>query len=174
MTESQYVRANKKVYPVVLVQFAIMIFRTVFKLATAFSIRYVILLILPIIGAAITTQVMKKPETKECAERLLGLASGVYFAFLLLDFSPIIYAYAVPLMTASIIYLNVRFLYFGGAITILGNLIHVSIIAVVDRSRVSDMAFNFIINAIMLIVVYNVTILLTQFNEENLEVHKAD
>lgn len=49
-----------------------MTFRTVFKLATAFSIRYVILLILPIIGAAITTQVMKKPETKECAERLLA------------------------------------------------------------------------------------------------------
>ncbi len=39
MTESQYVRANKKVYPVVLGQFAIMIFRTVFKLVTAFSIQ---------------------------------------------------------------------------------------------------------------------------------------
>lgn len=173
MTESQYVRANKKVYPVVLVQFAIMIFRTVFKLATAFSIKYVILLILPIIGAAITTQVMKKSETKECAERLLGLASGVYFAFLLLDFSPIIYAYAVPLMTASIIYLNVRFLYFGGGITIIGNLIHVIIIAVVDKSRVTDMVFNFMIIAIMLMVVYNVTILLAQFDAENLEVQKA-
>ena len=173
MTESQYARANKKVYPVVLVQFAIMIFRTVFKLVTAFSIKYVILMILPIIGAVITTQIMKKPETKKCSEQLLGLATGVYFIFLLLDFSPIIYAYAVPLMTASIIYLNVRFLYFGGAITILGNLIHVIIIAVVDRSRVSDMAFNFMIIAIMLLVVYNVTILLTQFNEENLEVQKA-
>lgn len=86
MTESQYTRANKKVYPVVLVQFAIMIFRTVFKLVTAFSIKYVILLILPIIGAVITTQIMKKPETKKCSEQLMGLATGVYFIFLLLDF----------------------------------------------------------------------------------------
>ena len=51
MTESQYSRANKKVFPVVMVQFAIMIFRTVFKLVTAFSIKYVILFVLPIIGA---------------------------------------------------------------------------------------------------------------------------
>lgn len=173
MTESQYVRANKKVYPVVLVQFAIMIFRTVFKLVTAFSIRYVILLILPIIGAVITTQIMKKPETKRCSEQLMGLATGIYFAFLLLDFSPIIYAYAVPLLTACIIYLNVRYLYYCGGATIIGNLIHVVIIAVVDFSRISDMAFNFMIIAIMLMVVYNVTILLTQFNEENLEVQKA-
>ena len=76
-------------------------------------------------------------------------------------------------MTASIIYLNVRFLYFGGVITIIGNLIHVIIIAVVDKSRVTDMVFNFMIIAIMLLVVYNVTILLTQFDAENLEVQKA-
>ena len=53
MTESQYLRANKKVYPVVLVQFAIMIFRTVFKLATAFSIRYVLLVQLLLIYSSL-------------------------------------------------------------------------------------------------------------------------
>ncbi len=173
MTESQYLRANKKVYPVVLVQFAIMIFRTVFKLATAFSIRYVILIVLPVIGAVIAMQVMKDATTKKCSELLLGVAAGIYFVFLLLDFSPIIYAYAIPLLTASIIYLNVRFLYVGGALCILGNLIHFIIIAVANRTKVTDMFFNFMIIAIMLMVVYNVSILLTQFNEENLQTQKA-
>ena len=172
MTESQYLRANKKVYPVVLVQFAIMIFRTVFKLATAFSIRYVFLVVLPVIGAVIAMRIMKDPSTKRCSELLLGVAAGIYFIFLLLDFSPIIYAYAVPLLTASIIYLNVRFLYIGGSICILGNLIHVIIIAVVDRAKVTDMLFNFMIIAIMMMVVYNVSVLLTQFNEENLQAQK--
>ena len=172
MTESQYVRANKKVYPVVMVQFAIMIFRTVFKLVTAFSIRYLILVIVPIIGAIAVMQAMRKPNTKKCAVQLLGIATAVYFIFLLLDFSPIIYAYAVPLMTASVIYLNVRFLYFGGALCVVGNLIHVIIIAVTDKARVTDMLFNFMILAVMIMVVYNVSILLTQFNEENLAVQK--
>ena len=173
MTESQYLRANRKVYPVVLVQFAIMILRTIFKLATAFSIRYVILIVLPVIGAVIAMQVMKDATTKKCSELLLGVAAGIYFVFLLLDFSPLIYAYAVPLLTASIIYLNVRFLYIGGGLCILGNLIHVIIIAVVDRESVTDMLFNFMIIAIMMMVVYNVSILLTQFNEENLQTQKA-
>lgn len=173
MTQSQYLRANKKVYPVVMVQFVIMMLRTIYKLVTAFSIRYVILVILPVIGAIIVSQVIKQDTgTKKCAEYLTGVASVIYFIYLLLDFSPIIYAYAVPLMTASIIYLNVRFLYVGGTITIVGNLIHVIIIAITDISRVSDMVFNFAIIAIMLLVVYNVSVLLTQFNEENLQVQK--
>ena len=75
----------------------------------------------------------------------------------------------MPLMTASIIYLNVRFLYYGGTITIVGNILHLIIMTVAGHSGKIDMLFNFVIIAIVIYIVYNVSITLTAFNEENLQ-----
>lgn len=133
MTESQYDRANKKVYPVVLTQLIIMVVMTIIGFVSGISIQGIIMVIAAIGGIFVLGYLMKaEMPGKKRAIGLLGTASVVYFVFLLLNFSATVYAYAMPLMTASIIYLNVRFLYYGGTITIVGNILHLIIMTVAD------------------------------------------
>ena len=173
MTESQYDRANKKVYPVVLTQLIIMVVMTIIGFVSGISIQGIIMVIAAIGGIFVLGYLMKaEMPGKKRAIGLLGTASVVYFVFLLLNFSATVYAYAMPLMTASIIYLNVRFLYYGGTITIVGNILHLIIMTVAGHSGKIDMLFNFVIIAIVIYIVYNVSITLTAFNEENLQVQK--
>lgn len=173
MTESQYDRANKKVYPVVLTQLIIMIVITILKLFLGITIPNIIMIIAAFVGVFALGYVMKaEMDGKKRAIRLLGIASIVYFIFLLLSDTATVYAYALPLMAASIIYLNVRFLYYGGVITVVGNILHLIILFITNSSNKGDMLFNFAIIAIVIYVVYNVSITLTAFNEENLRVQK--
>lgn len=173
MTESQYDRANRKVYPVVLLQLAIMTGVTILKLVQGITISKIIMVIVAIIGIFILGYVMKADfHGKQRAIGLLGTAAGVYFIFLLLSDTGTVYAYALPLMAASTIYLNVRFLYYGGTIAIVGNIIHIIVMFATNNPAKGDMLFNFIIIVIVICVVYNVSITLTAFNEENLQVQK--
>lgn len=173
MTESQYACANRKVYPVVLLQLIIMTGVTILKLILGITIPNIIMIVVAIIGIFILGYVMKAElEGKMRAIGLLGTAAVVYFIFMLLSDTATVYAYALPLMAASTIYLNVRFLYYGGAVTIVGNIIHLIMLFVAGNPDKGDMIFNLLIIVIVICVVYNVSITLTAFNEENLQVQK--
>lgn len=173
MTESQYARANGKVYPVVMLQLIIMEAVTILKLFQGVTISKIIMIVVSIIGMFILSYAMKANwHGKKRAIALLGTAAGVYFIFLLLSDTATVYAYALPLMTASTIYLNVRFLYYGGTIAIVGNLIHLVVLFVTNHPNKGDMIFNLVIVIIIICVIYNVSITLTAFNEENLKVQK--
>lgn len=173
MTESQYARANKKVYPVVLLQLAIMIAVTALKFFQGITIPKIVMIIVAIIGIFILYYAMRAEwNGKKRAIVLLGTAAGIYFIFLLLSDTATVYAYALPLMTASIIYLNVRFLYYGGAIAIIGNVIHTIALFAANHANKGDMLFNLVIVIMIICVIYNVSITLTAFNDENLKVQK--
>lgn len=173
MTESQYDRANRKVYPVVLLQLVIMTGVTILKLVQGITIPKIAMVLVAIIGIFILGYAMKADfHGKKRAIFLLGTAAGVYFIFLLLSDTATVYAYALPLMAASTIYLNVRFLYYGGTISIVGNIIHIIVMFVTGNAAVGDMLFNFVIIVIVICVVYNVSITLTAFNTENLQIQK--
>lgn len=173
MTESQYARANKKVYPVVLLQLAIMIAVTVLKLYLGITISKIIMIIVAVIGIFILYYAMRAEwNGRKRAIVLLGTAAGIYFIFLLLSDTATVYAYALPLMTASIIYLNVRFLYYGGTIAIVGNVIHTIVLFATNHADKGDMLFNLVMVIMIICVIYNVSITLTAFNDENIKVQK--
>jgi len=154
MTESQYVRANKKVYPVVVVQFVLMMVSMLHGFLDGISINEVALLILAAAGLIYASMVIKTaPETKMCGMKLLGVAAAVYFLYMLFDMAAVAYAFCFPLMAASIIYLNVRFLYYGGTVTIVGCVIHTIILYVTNNSGKNDMIFNLAIIIVMLLIV---------------------
>lgn len=107
MTESQYARANRKVYPVVLLQLIIMTGVTILKLILGITIPNITMIVVAIFGIFILGYVMKAElEGKMRAIGLLGTAAVIYFIFMLLSDTATVYAYALPLMAASTIYLN--------------------------------------------------------------------
>lgn len=173
MTESQYVRANKKMFPVVMAQLAIMTLSSVIKCLMGVSIGTILCIVISILGMVVLNVAIKqKPETKECAMKLMGTGAAVYFVYMMLDHSSSVYAYAIPLMAASIIYLNVRFLYYGATVTVVAAVIHLIIMYVTGKEDSSMMVFGLLIIGIMIYVVKNVSETLTQFNEENLKVQQ--
>ena len=82
MTESQYDRANKKVYPVVLTQLIIMVVMTIIGFVSGISIQGIIMVIAAIGGIFVLGYLMKaEMPGKKRAIGLLGTASVVYFIF---------------------------------------------------------------------------------------------
>ena len=174
MTSTQYIRANQKVYNVVMAQLIVMTFLSVAVCLTGFKITVAIQAVATVVGIIVVNTYAKKFwDVKRGGEILLGTATAVYFIFLVFNHTNFVYAYAMPLLAASTIYLNVRFLYIGGTIAVVGNVIH--IIAQIIRGTVdsSELIFGMIVLGILIYAVRETSILLTKFNEENLEVQAA-
>lgn len=174
MTSTQYIRANQKVYNVVMAQLIVMTFLSVAACLTGFKITVAIQAVATVVGIIVVNTYAKKFwDVKRGGEILLGTATAVYFIFLVFNHTNFVYAYAMPLLAASTIYLNVRFLYIGGTIAVVGNVIH--IIAQIIRGTVdsSELIFGMIVLGILIYAVRETSILLTKFNEENLEVQAA-
>ena len=165
MTSTQYIRANQKVYNVVMAQLIVMTFLSVAACLTGFKITVGIIVV--------NTYAKKFWDVKRGGEILLGPATAVYFIFLVFNHTNFVYAYAMPLLAASTIYLNVRFLYIGGTIAVVGNVIHIIAQIIRGTADSSELIFGMIVLGMLIYAVRETSILLTKFNEENLEVQAA-
>ena len=112
MTGEQYVRANKRVYNVV-----------------------IILLAAAVAGIIVVNTYAKKFwNSKKGGEILLGTGSAVYCVFLLLNQNNFVYAYGIPLFVACVLYLDVKFVYYGIGVTAVGNIIHIIVQVITKRA----------------------------------------
>lgn len=174
MTSTQYIRANQKVYNVVMAQLIVMTFLSVAACLTGFKITVAIQAVATVVGIIVVNTYAKKFwDVKRGGEILLGTATAVYFIFLVFNHTNFVYAYAMPLLAASTIYLNVRFLYIGGTIAVVGNVIHIIAQIIRGTADSSELIFGMIVLGILIYAVRETSILLTKFNEENLEVQAA-
>lgn len=174
MTSTQYIRANQKVYNVVMAQLIVMTFLSVAACLTGFKIAVAIQAVATVVGIIVVNTYAKKFwDVKRGGEILLGTATAVYFIFLVFNHTNFVYAYAMPLLAASTIYLNVRFLYIGGTIAVVGNVIHIIAQIIRGTADSSELIFGMIVLGILIYAVRETSILLTKFNEENLEVQAA-
>lgn len=174
MTSTQYIRANQKVYNVVMAQLIVMTFLSVAACLTGFKITVAIQAVATVVGIIVVNTYAKKFwDVKRGGEILLGTATAVYFIFLVFNHTNFVYAYAMPLLAASTIYLNVRFLYIGGTIAVVGNVIHIIAQIIRGTADSSELIFGMIVLGILIYAVREASILLTKFNEENLEVQAA-
>ena len=73
----------------------------------------------------------------------------------------------------TILYLDVKFVYYGIGVTAVGNIIHIIVQVITKRADGIELFFSIIILATVVYAVYEASILLTKFSEENLEMQAA-
>ena len=174
MTGEQYVRANKRVYNVVMILLSVMTILSVMACLAEFKITILIQAVAAGAGIIVVNTYAKKFwNSKKGGEILLGTGSAVYCVFLFLNQNNFVYAYGIPLFVACVLYLNVKFVYYGIGVTAVGNIIHIIVQVITKRADGVELFFSIIILATVVYAVYEASILLTKFNEENLEMQAA-
>ena len=174
MTGEQYVRANKRVYNVVMILLAVMTILSVMACLAEFKITILLQAAAAVAGIIVVNTYAKKFwNSKKGGEILLGTGSAVYCVFLFLNQNNFVYAYGIPLFVACVLYLNVKFVYYGIGVTAVGNIIHIIVQVITKRADGVELFFSIIILATVVYAVYEASILLTKFNEENLEMQAA-
>ena len=168
MTGEQYVRANKRVYNVVIILLAVMTILSVMACLAEFKITILLQTAAAVAGIIVVNTYAKKFwNSKKGGEILLGTGSAVYCVFLLLNQNNFVYAYGIPLFVACVLYLDVKFVYY------VGNIIHIIVQVITKRADGIELFFSIIILATVVYAVYEASILLTKFSEENLEMQAA-
>ena len=174
MTGEQYVRANKRVYNVVIILLAVMTILSVMACLAEFKITILLQTAAAVAGIIVVNTYAKKFwDAKKGGEILLGTGSAVYCVFLFLNQNNFVYAYGIPLFVACVLYLDVKFVYYGIGVTAVGNIIHIIVQVITKRADGVELFFSIIILATVVYAVYEASILLTKFNEENLEMQAA-
>ena len=174
MTGEQYVRANKRVYNVVMILLAVMTILSVMACLAEFKITILLQTAAAVAGIIVVNTYAKKFwNEKKGGEILLGTGSAVYCVFLFLNQNNFVYAYGIPLFVACVLYLDVKFVYYGIGVTAVGNIIHIIVQVITKRADGVELFFSIIILATVVYAVYETSILLTKFNEENLEMQAA-
>lgn len=174
MTGEQYVRANKRVYNVVMILLSVMTILSVMACLAEFKITILIQAVAAVAGIIVVNTYAKKFwNEKKGGEILLGTGSAVYGVFLFLNQNNFVYAYGIPLFVACILYLDVKFVYYGIGVATVGNITHIIVQVITKRADGIELFFSVIILATVVYAVYEISILLTKFNEENLEVQAA-
>lgn len=174
MTGEQYVRANKRVYNVVMILLAVMTILSVMACLAEFKITILLQAAAAVAGIIVVNTYAKKFwDSKKGGEILLGTGSAVYCVFLFLNQTNFVYAYGIPLFVACVLYLDVKFVYYGIGVTAVGNIIHIIVQVITKRADGIELFFSIIILATVVYAVYETSILLSKFNEENLEVQAA-
>ena len=174
MTGEQYVRANKRVYNVVMILLAVMTILSVMACLAEFKITILLQAAAAVAGIIVVNTYAKKFwDSKKGGEILLGTGSAVYCVFLFLNQNNFVYAYGIPLFVACVLYLDVKFVYYGIGVTAVGNIIHIIVQVITKRADGIELFFSIIILATVVYAVYETSILLTKFNEENLEMQAA-
>ncbi len=174
MTGEQYVRANKRVYNVVMILLSVMTILSVMACLAEFKITILIQAVAAVAGIIVVNTYAKKFwNAKKGGEILLGTGSAVYGVFLILNQNNFVYAYGIPLFVACILYLDVKFVYYGIGVATVGNITHIIVQVITKRADGIELFFSVIILATVVYAVYETSILLTKFNEENLEVQAA-
>ena len=174
MTGEQYVRANKRVYNVVMILLAVMTILSVMACLAEFKITILIQAAAAVAGIIVVNTYAKKFwNEKKGGEILLGTGSAVYCVFLFLNQTNFVYAYGIPLFVACVLYLNVKFIYYGIGVAAVGNITHIIVQVITKRADGMELFFSVIILATVIYAVYETSILLTKFNEENLDVQAA-
>lgn len=172
MTASQYRRANKQVYPIIMFLCAFFFIAGIVMVVTKWpTIAGVIQIVGSIFSAIVSTKIYReKADQRSCGIIMVGSATLVYFLILCFNSSQIVYAYAFPLFVSCMVYLNMRYIFAGSAIAVVGNLIQTIRLTIVNKGFAEDSLIALLMISLTAVTAYQVSKLLIQFNEENVQV----
>lgn len=168
MTKEQYRAANKMVYIVMLGVMAYMALSLMISLNSMVSFKVVIQLIAVIGGMILATVgfISKKEEKTGAIMIVLG-PTIAYFVMMCTNSTSLTLIYALPIMLASMVYLNARLMMFGDIVVIIG-----SFIQIIRLSFAGTMSVDFAVVAEIVILLsiassFMAAKLLDRFNKEN-------
>lgn len=172
MTKEQYRRANKVVFPVMVLIMGYLLLAMALTLMTNSSnagwYTYVetaatlIGLIVSIVMFCI------KKDTKLCGVCMMASGAFVYIVFRLVGAMEGTSIYAYPILIASIVYLNIRMVIWGNAAIVGVNIVRV--LMHLDKLSGPDgesMILNLLVSFLVAYASISITKLLVKFNEEN-------
>lgn len=171
MTEKQYERANKCLYPMFLIFYALLALISVGILT---SQKVVLAGMVQLTGSVIciiisTIVYRKKKETKECATVLLVSGVTLYLFIMLINNSNSAFVYALPFICFSIVYLNEKYIIWGGIINIVGNVMHGIKLGFVGKLDPEILVTSLVVTLMISFGSYKVCQLLSKFMEENMQ-----
>ena len=176
MTEEQYKRANKIVFPVLTLIMAY-VFVTLLVYTKTYPEQVSAATYLQLIGslAAIIVNVVlfvSKRESHICGKGMLGAALVVYLILRLVSTTEDNCMYAFPILFTAIVYLDIKTVMWSNAVIVIANLLRL----VTHTASLQDGSTNgstmFVAVLVSILVAYasiRCTKLLVQFNKENMD-----
>ena len=172
MTEEQYKRVNGAIYPIVMVILGyIGISMLLWALSNGASWNTLAQLISSVIAMVIITAVYLTNRTKKiCGTVMMICAACVYAVVSLVGTTVNTWPYALPIIFASIAYLNLRLIICGNAVTLLVIIIRfVKCIANGEQNAMESLVIAVIVMVLAAFASIRVVSLRLRFNEENME-----
>ncbi|WP_099468688.1 methyl-accepting chemotaxis protein [Konateibacter massiliensis] len=168
MTKQQYERANKAVFPVIVIAL-LMMFSYVAMVAQDGGIKLIIQSAAIFLALIINIIffILKK-DTKNCATVMMVSVAAAYFVTMVVGVDKMQYIYGYPFLFASMVYLNKRYVIGGNSVILLANLVRVIRSLVMGEDYI-DYAIILVILIIIAYCSYAIANLLQKFNEENME-----
>ena len=174
MTKEQYRRANKVVFPIMILILGYLLFAmgalVLTKSDSAGWYTYVEMLASLVGLILVVVMFLTKQDTKLCGVCMMGAGAFVYIVFRLIGTSEGTSIYGYPILIASMMYLNVKMVIWGNSAIVGANIIRV--LMHLDKLSGSDgeeMILNLIVSFLVAYVSLSITKLLVKFNEENAE-----
>lgn len=130
MTPKQYRQANGKIYPVIVVilGYFVVTLGAFVALENGGNPRTYVQLIAAVVAIVISTVMfLTKRETKACAIGLLASSAAAYVIICLFNSTAGIYVYAIPILFASMAYLNMRMVALGNVVILISNVLRIVI-----------------------------------------------
>lgn len=167
MTEQQYERANKVVFPVTLIALVMMIVLLAIE-AESIGVKEIVQMLVVII--AIFMDVLffvTKKRTKAGAIGLMASGTLAYVVIMCVGNDQMQYIYGFPFLFASMVYLNKRIVLGGNTFIILSNIIRIIKMAINGES-IKGYLTVLVILTVIAFCSLGISILLQKFNDENM------
>ena len=173
MTENQYIRANRTVLFIVLIVFGYIALTLMAALGVGdghnkgkILIQFVVALAVIIVSVA--AYILRK-KTKVCELTIAVSMAFGYVVLILLNSTDGVWTYVLPLIMASMVYLNEKLILWADGVAIAGNVIRL----IMDYNMYNGVAMASRVLAILVLVIVtcislSVTKLLKQFFAENM------
>jgi len=173
MTREQYQRANRTVFPVVIIilgYFAFsMVAWTMGNPGTWRTYTQLIASVIAILACILAFATQR--ETKRCAVIMLGSAAIAYFIIRLVGTSAGTWAYAFPVVFAAMAFYNVRLIVAGNSVAILSSVLRIAVNyqRMLESNELSSEVLGLLTMCLSAYASIRITQLLIRFNKENTE-----
>lgn len=174
MTNEQYKRANSTVFPIIAIIMAYCALVMIMYIATNDGTNWTHYI--QIVGAvaaliAATGAFVWKRNSQECTIIMLGSATLAYMIIAIFNNNFMSFAYAFPILFASVVFLNERIMIVGNILVIIANVLKLLIrYSGSDTSQQQQLVLAFLVCVLAAIASIRGVKLLIRNNKENMEV----
>ncbi|MCM1182824.1 MAG: methyl-accepting chemotaxis protein [Roseburia sp.] len=173
MTKEQYKRANGTVYPVVVIILVYFAFSMVaWAVSSGGTWRTYLQLGVSVVALILSTVIFfVRRDTKDCAVIMMGSAAIAYVVIRLVGTTTGTWAYALPVLFASMAFLNIRLIVFGNIVSIGASVLRLAMnYSTMNSDSLSAEVLGLFASVLCAFASIQIIRILIRFNEENMGV----